>query len=60
VLCTATEMTLGKGRDLKGRNQSVPYSFSKLVLTSFTKTSTEALVMNCAERRTDWPFCVYS
>jgi len=31
VLCTATDMTLGKGRDLKGRNQSLPYSFSKFL-----------------------------
>jgi len=53
VLCIATDMTLGKGRDLKGRNQSVPYSFSKLALTSFTKTSTEAHVINCVERRAD-------
>jgi len=29
VLCTAIDMTLETGRDLKGRNQSVPYSFSK-------------------------------
>jgi hypothetical protein len=39
-------MTLETGRDLKGRNQSVSnLSVKKLALTSFTKKSVEALVI---------------